>query len=200
MGKSVRNPSDNDPVIRPGTIIMTLILMGISTLFAGLCAAYLYTVISVKVETPRPPLLFLINIPVLIAATIFIKRSLRDFDERQYRNMLMNLVICLALSLVFITLQIHGWTEFFKKIPLTASQSRSFLFVLSALHLLHIIAGFPFLLRFIWMNSGVLNDLRFQKSERRQFLKGLIRYWNYLDILWMLLVLVLSIGFAIRWL
>ncbi len=198
MEKLGHKQAGEEPIIRPGTIILTLVLMGISTLFAALCVAYLYTLLSTRVDTPRPPLLFLVNIPVLLAATLFLKRSLAALDNQQLRAMMKNLILCLTLSLVFITLQVLGWIQFFKEISLTASQSRSFLFVFSALHLLHVLAGIPFLLRFIWMNHGVLNDLRFSTSHLRRFLKGLIRYWNYLDILWILLVFVLSLGYVIK--
>ncbi|HLF65810.1 MAG TPA: cytochrome c oxidase subunit 3 [Saprospiraceae bacterium] len=186
--------------IRPGAIVLTLVLMGISTLFAGLCAAYLYTLISTRVDAPRPPILFLLNIPVLLSATLVLKKSLSAFDNKSYRHMVKYQVFCLCLTLVFIILQILGWTQVFHEIPLTASQARSFLFVLSALHLLHVFAGIPFLFWCIWMNRGDINQLRYFFDHRRGYLQGLKRYWNYLDILWILLVMILSIGFALKWL
>jgi heme/copper-type cytochrome/quinol oxidase subunit 3 len=190
----------DEVVIRPGTIVLTLALMGISTLFGGLCAAYLYTLISTHVEAPFPPVFFLINIPILLGATWVLKKSLQAFDASQPSVELRNQLFCILLTMLFIGLQIAGWFSFFRNIPVSASHARSFLFVLSALHLLHVLAGLPFLSRYLWMNRGTHNRLRFPAVHRRGFLKGLVRYWNYLDILWILLVVILSFGFALKWL
>lgn len=192
--------TENEVVIRPGTIVLTLVLFGISTLFGGVCAAYIYSLFTSGTEAPLPPLLFLVNIVVLLLATRILKKSLSAFDTNDETRFRQYLFFCVVLSTVFVVLQIAGWIQFFANIPLTASQARSFLFVLSGLHLLHVLAGMPFLMWFLWMNKGELNQLRYTRTHRRDYLKGLIRYWRYLDVLWVLLVVILFIGYLLKWL
>ena len=192
--------SREEPIITPWGIVLTLVLMGISTLFAGMCAAYLYTLFSTGIEAPRPPITFLINIPVLYMATRFLKHSMLAFDDDALPLMSQRLNLCLALTVVFIGLQILGWIQFFRHIPIAATQARSFLFVLSGLHLVHVMAGLPILVRFMWLSTRQMERLQFPIGHRRGLLKGLIRYWNYLDILWILLVVMLFVAFALKWL
>lgn len=195
-----RPMSKNEVVIRPGTIVLTLVLFGISTLFGGVCAAYIYSLFSSGAVAPLPPLLFLANIVVLLFATSFLKKSLGAFDLNDEKRFTRHLFLCLVLSLLFVAFQVVGWIQFFDNIPLNASQARSFLFVLSGLHLLHVLAGLPFLMWFLWMNKGDLNQIRFPRSHRRDYLRGLVRYWRYLDVLWILLVVILTLGYALKWL
>ena len=192
--------SQGEPVIRPGAIMLTLLLMGISTLFAGLCAAYLYTIISGGIEAPRPPLPFLINIAVLVAATYFLKGSFKAYTAHTHPAFRTRLWICLLLTFAFVVLQILGWIQFFQEIPMNATQARSFLFVLSALHMLHVLAGIPLLGWFMWKTRDRIDDILLPLRNYRGFLRGLVRYWNFLDILWILLIAVLSIGFSLKWL
>ena len=140
-GSQQRITQGEEAFIRPGSIIVTLVLMGISTLFAGACAAYLYFVFSATFVIPAPPHLFLINIPVLLTATLCLRRARERFSEGNFR---VGLLVCAMLSLLFAILQLIGWLQFFSLIPFQATQIASFLFILSALHLLHVLAACPF--------------------------------------------------------
>jgi cytochrome c oxidase subunit 3 len=192
--------SPDNSVIRPATILLTLLLMGISTLFAGLCGAYLYTVISSGIQAPFPPVLFLVNIIVLIGATYFLRKSSHAYQSRDDRTMRNGLRVSLSMTIAFIILQVFGWLDFFRDIPMTATQTRSFLFVLSALHLLHVLAGIPLLTWFFWKVRMRIDDILFPHQHYAGFIRGLVRYWNFLDILWILLIVVLTVGFCLKWL
>jgi cytochrome c oxidase subunit 3 len=189
----------DDPVITPGSIVLTLILMGISTLFAGLCAAYIYSLCSGTFAAPRPPLIFFINIPVLLIATNVLRKARAVFLLHDHPRLVRFLVIAVIFTMIFITLQIIGWIQFFRDIPIAATQARSFLFVLSLLHLLHIVAGMPFLFWFLWKSKSEISLLFFGSAFYRGYLRGLCRYWRYLDILWIVLVTILTAGHLIRW-
>jgi len=171
--------------------------MGICTLFLGLCAAYLYTLIENRITAPFPPILFFVNIPVLLFATFFLRKAKVAFETRNPGALWRNLAATLLLTLIFIVLQFTGWMIFFQHVPLNATQSRSYLFVLSALHLLHVCAGIPFMIWFMNRMRLELSNVFMDWSQRLGYLKGLVRYWNFLDILWILLVAVLSIGYLL---
>lgn len=183
---------NEQPVIRPGTIVLTLVLMGISALFAGLCAAYTYSYLTGHLPAPRPPWVFVLNIPVLLVATQVLARSRRTFDARQTTQLLGGLLLCAGLSIVFIILQVLGWTDLFTRIPSGKLGAYGYLFLLSILHMLHVIAGIPFLAWFAWQYKD--GDMVHFTADRRAYLTGLIRYWHFLDILWILLVAVLWAG------
>jgi heme/copper-type cytochrome/quinol oxidase subunit 3 len=189
-------PSD-EPVITPGAIVLTLVLVGISTLFAGVCAAYIYFIVSSADVIPAPPVLFIVNIPILLGATFYLRRAQKAFDGEPFRQ---HLVISAVLSITFAVLQLVGWLQFFASISLTSTQLASFLFVLSALHLLHVLAGLPFL---IWFLSCTRSELQIETRPLdwwRGYLRGLCRYWRFLDVLWILLTAILWAGYGITYL
>jgi len=194
LGSQRRISQGDDAVIRPGTIIITLVLMGISALFTGACAAYLYFVFSSTFVIPAPPLLFIVNIPVLIAATYYLNQARRQFSAKNFRR---SLFACLILSVLFAILQLIGWLQFFSQVPFQASQIASLLFILSALHLLHVLAGLPFLISFLYRTRG--EEAMNARPDRwwHDYLRGLARYWRFLDLLWILLVIVLWAGYGI---
>jgi cytochrome c oxidase subunit 3 len=185
---------DDEPVIRPGAIVLTLLLIGISTLFAGVCAAYLYFVVMSTDSVPAPPLVFFLNIPVLLGATYFLRQAHKSFSRARFRQFLL---ISAALSIIFTALQCVGWIQFFSSISIRSTQLVSFLFVLSALHLLHVLAGLPFLTWFLMSTRSDTQITRKPLDWWKGYLRGLCRYWRFLDILWILLVVILWTGYAI---
>ncbi len=183
-------------VIRPSTIIVTLILFSISALFIGLAGAYLYTLFTTATDAPRPPWIFLVTIAVLFSATRLLRRAVPAFDREDLPGLKRMLISCLFLTLIFAALQIVGWMQLFEVSPLTSSQGHSFLFILSALHLLHVAGGLPFLISYL-VHVYRLGDLLFLNPEKRLYLRGLARYWRYMDVLWILLVAVLWVGYYV---
>ena len=86
-----------------------------------------------------------------------------------------------------------------QNIFLASNNMASYLYLISGLHFLHVIAGLPFLILFYVvarkrMKEPVSVLVYFSDPEKRLKLRLLTRYWHYLDGLWIYLVLFFLIN------
>ena len=92
-------------------------------------------------------------------------------------------------------LQMIGWQDLVhQEIFLATSNMSSYLYLISGLHFMHVIAGLPFLILFFRaarknMREPVSVLVYFSDPEKRLKLKLLTFYWHFLDALWIYLIL-----------
>lgn len=90
----------------------------------------------------------------------------------------------LALGLLFVAGQYMAWRQLSAQgLYLATNPSSSFFYVLTAAHALHVLGGLGGLVRVI----GKLNHL----TLRRTTLDATSRYWHFMDVLWVYLLLLL---------
>ena len=90
----------------------------------------------------------------------------------------------LALGLVFVAGQYAAWRQLSAQgLYLATNPSSSFFYVLTAAHALHVLGGLGGLVRVIYK----LNNF----SLRRSTLDATSRYWHFMDVLWVYLLLLL---------
>jgi cytochrome c oxidase subunit 3 len=94
------------------------------------------------------------------------------------------LYVTLGLGLIFVTGQCVAWTQLRQEgLYLATNPSSSFFYLLTFAHALHILGGIIGL-------SYVIRKL--DKSElRRSTLDAASRYWHFVDVLWVYLLLLL---------
>ncbi|MDG2449159.1 MAG: cytochrome c oxidase subunit 3 [Saprospiraceae bacterium] len=182
-------------LIHPQTIILFLVLAGISALFLGFSGAYLYT----KFQNGLPPLhippLFYFNSFILIASSITLIKTIQAFEYDNTSLFKVLLWVTMILTVVFLVAQIFAWVQLTtENVHLTSSNLASYLYVISGLHFVHVIAGIPFLGYFIWiahkrLKSPVSVLLYFSDEDKKRSLKLLTIYWHFLDGLWIYLIL-----------
>lgn len=98
--------------------------------------------------------------------------------------------------------QAWGWYWLFSNnLKLNTSTTVGYLYVISILHLLHVVAGLPFL--YIFWNTAKKRMVEpvsvlvyFSDPEKRLKLRLLTIYWHFLDILW----IYLALFFLVNWL
>lgn len=176
--------------IEPLSIAMVLILAGVAMLFAGLSAAMLYNKFGSGLTMQFPPLVFFATVVILLAATIFMRRGKTSYISGRPGNTIKSLFWCLLFTIIFGIVQVYGWLEFFSaENSIKGNNGRGFTFALSALHLVHVVAGIPFLVAFILKLRKALN--RNFPMPPRKHINALSLYWDFLDILWIALVALL---------
>ena len=176
--------------IEPLSVVMVLALAGITMLFAGLSAALLYNAFTSGFEVQFPPIVFFVTIVILFVATVFMRRAKAGYIKGDVTSTRGNSLYCLAFTILFAAVQAYGWIEFFAaQNDLQDSNFMGYAFALSALHLLHVLAGIPFLIHFM---------MRLRKNMRTgaslpavKHVNALSLYWDFLDILWIGLVALL---------
>ena len=96
------------------------------------------------------------------------------------------LYVTLSLGLLFVAGQYIAWRQLSAQgLFLATNPSSSFFYVLTAAHALHILGG---------LGGIVLVIGRLRKSIlRRSTLDATVRYWHFMDVLWVYLLLLLWI-------
>jgi len=174
-------------------MIMVLIFFGISTLFGALSLAYLYTRIDRNMNSIHIPVLFVFNTFVLAFSSYSIQRCRKYFDLQFDRLCVRWGIITILATLAFLCLQGIAWYQLFTRniIP-GSSGAYGFLYAISILHFLHVIAGIPFLSRIIFplmlASKQGTSPLIFIDDEQRRKLKYTAWYWHFIDIVWIYLM------------
>lgn len=182
-------------LIHPSYIAMTLLLAGVTALFLGFTAAYIYTRVQNNLEPFDLPLLFVANTSILIAASFVLKRAMDYYRSDQTENYQRSLGITLALTVVFLFAQIIAWQQLYNEgVFVNHSNMASYLYLISIIHFAHVVAGIPFLAIFLYKSIKKMKEpvsvlVYFSDPDKRRRLKLLTIYWHFLDILWVYLVL-----------
>ena len=189
--------------IHPHYIIISLVIAGITSLFLGFTAAYLYNRIQQGVAPINIPTLFYFNSFLIIGSSItliYAKKRYEDDDTPMFKVALWT---TLVLSIVFLRMQIMAWDQMQSaNINITHSTLASYMYLISGLHFLHLVAGIPFLGYFIYeahtrMKDPVTVLVYFSDPDRKRALHILNIYWHFLDGLWLYLVAFFLINFLI---
>ncbi len=191
---------DQQLLFHPFNIMMVILLFGLSMLFLALTVAYAYTKVTMGIESIRVPPLFFLNTLVLLGSSytmIKAKRAYIDDDTQGYQD---QLKYTIWLSLAFLVLQAITWVWLFQinKVSWGSSTASGYLYVISFVHLLHVVAGLPIIYLF-WkkakkaMIEPVSVLIYFSDPEKRLKLRLLTLYWHFLDILWIYLVVFLLV-------
>ena len=187
--------AERDYLIHPYYILITLLLGSITALFLGFTAAYIYTRVQHGIAPVNVPNLFYINTFFLLGTSFVLWKTKKAYemdDTAGYKNYLS---LSLILSLLFLVAQVFAWAQLHKmNIGLTSSPLASYLYIISGIHFIHLVAGIPFLIFFILDAHKRLIEpasvlVYLSDPDKKRKLKVLSIYWHFLDILWIYLVL-----------
>lgn len=191
---------DRGTMIHPYTIIMALVLIGVSALFLAFSAAFIYTRVQSEMPPVQLPWMFVGNSLLLLASSYTINLAKKAYNNDESEVYKRSLLLTLILSICFLILQYVAWTLLFEQnITPSTSTSAGYLYVLSSVHFLHIFAGLPFLISFYIQAYKRLKDpvkglMYFTSPEKKNRLKVLALYWHFMDALWLYLLAFLIIN------
>jgi cytochrome c oxidase subunit 3 len=196
MTKSYR---DRPFLVHPSSIIMALILAGVTVLFAALTFAYLYTRIDKGMKGISVPALFIFNTIFLLAASFCIEKCRKYVTLKDDRKVLRFGVLTIILTLIFLVLQGIAWGQLLSEQRAPGSSGGyGYLYALSILHFLHVIVGIPFLLRILLPLYSASKEgsaaLFFLTKDPERRIRHTAWYWHFLDLMWIYLVLFLVVN------
>jgi cytochrome c oxidase subunit 3 len=178
-----------------------LAMLAIAVMFVLLVAAYVYTRLGSGVPTGLHPLprYFSLSTIVLLISSYTIAQAPRLYAHDDLSNLARCLGATLLLGCIFAGLQALGWHELTQNgVTFQGDSSRSsgqFIYLISALHVAHLLGGMLFLLalllRIKHANRDAIRSLVFIRNpyHRRQ-LRLLGTYWHFIDVLWIALFAV----------
>lgn len=187
-------------LIHPHYIALGLLLAGITTLFLGFSAAYLYNRIQMGLEPLQLPILFVFNTFLLIAASITLKYAKTFYKNDNTLKYQQSLGLTLFLTVVFLLSQIMAWKELYSEgVFVNHSNMASYLYIISGVHFAHVVIGIPFLALFLYSSINKMKEpvsvlVYFSDPDKKRKLNLLTIYWHFLDILWIYLVVFFLIN------
>ena len=170
--------------------LLWLGMVSMAMIFAGLTSAYVVRQGKgdwLKFELPQ---LFYISTAVIIISSVTMNWVLSSAKNNNYKNVKLASLITLILGFAFVICQFKAWgTLVDQKVFFAGKYSNaagSYLYILTGLHLLHLVGGILALL-LVWVKS-LKNKYN---SENLLGIKLCAIFWHFLDVLWIYLFLFL---------
>ncbi len=181
----------------PYKVFLFLLLAGITAMFLGLTAAYGYSRWSSENPPVIIPNIFIFNTLLLAASSLVLHYANICYKRDNTIGYQRALGIAIVLTLIFLFAQYFGWSQMIRSnLWLTDHRGPSvaYLYLLSGLHFVHVLAGIPFLILFLRsaiyrMKEPVSVLVYFSDPEKKLKLRLLTVYWHFLDGLWIYLIL-----------
>lgn len=138
------------------------------------------------------PQAFMYSTAAIILSSVTLFFAARAARQLQYAKQRLFLWITFVLGLAFFALQIYAWYILTSKMGIyfvNPNASRTFIYVFSGMHLLHVIAALVLLLNTIIASYRNIPQVRnLFKMEMTSI------FWHFLDIIWIYLYVFLLLN------
>lgn len=181
--------------IPPLQVFTYLTIAGISSAFLFLTVSYGLTVYESGLVPFSLPALFHANSFIILASGYAIYQASQSFLRSDWKSFRMALAVTVVLGSAFTVFQIFGWKEWWtRKIYLQSDVGAAYLYVISGLHLFHLLVGMVFLIWEYWRtfpgDLGEVKWLLYETSPDSALrVKMCVIYWHFVDGLWLYLYL-----------
>lgn len=173
--------------------VMWIFIFTSFMLFAALTSGYIvYSGGSGHGLNITLPLSFRYSTIVLIASSITLFLAARAAKRLDLAKQQLMLWLTIGLGVVFLILQVYGWYTLSYKMHIylvDPNATRSFVYVMTFLHLLHIIGGIVWLISAL---SGSIKHIPQVKNLYRMEMTSI--FWHFLDIIWIYLYVFLLLN------
>jgi len=178
----------------PFGFMLWLGVIGSSLLFISIFVTYLVRIQGNNGHFIALPDMFWLSTLVILFSSILLHEANLAFKQERFLHYRLFLGATLTLGITFMLLQASGWLEMIENgFFINQSTSIGFVYLLTGLHLVHILVGVIYL--------GVI----FQKALKNRTyvdsfvysvnppnilkLKLITRYWHFVDALWLVVFL-----------
>lgn len=184
--------------VPPLLMLLYMGLLGIGVLFTMLVVMYVLTRLqSGQALGSHPfPRYFSLSTIVLLVSSYVLAQARRLYQADDLPSLARCLGATLLLASIFCGLQLAGWRELTQQgIFFTGAPSGTYIYLISGIHVAHILAGmlylFALLLRTIHAARDGVRTLVFIRNpfHKRQ-LRAMSIYWHFVDVVWLVLFAV----------
>lgn len=180
--------------MHPYKTFLLVAILGIAILFLFLLVAFQLTKPpTVGVSTFKFPKAFVLSTVVLLLSSFVLGNLLTLYKRDQIQTIRNKLLIAFVLGMLFCVLQFTGWRELSQNgVRFQGLVSGSYLYLISGLHLAHLVGGMLILyieLIMVWQKSkdAVKCLIYFTDPYQKLKLELLRIYWHFMDALWLVL-------------
>ncbi|OON70039.1 heme-copper oxidase subunit III [Hymenobacter sp. CRA2] len=184
--------------VPPLVMMLYLSLAGITVLFGVLVVLYLRHRADLGgTGSPHPfPRWFSLGTVVLMLSSYVLAQAPALYRADDVPGLARCLGSTLLLGCIFAGLQVLGWRELNQQgVFWTGEASGTYVYLISALHVVHLLGGMIFLGVLLGRTAyaardGVRTLVFIRNPYRRMQLRLLGIYWHFIDALWVLLFMV----------
>jgi cytochrome c oxidase subunit 3 len=149
----------------------------------------------------KMPKSFILSTLIILISGYTVSRMLLHYKEEKINKLKDSLLITFLLGLCFTILQFLGWKELaMMGIDFRGLPSGSFLYVLSGIHIFHLIGAMIFsLLMLFQYNKTEKDEIRnlvlLTNPYERMRIRLFTTYWHFMDLIWIVLFLIFVLRF-----
>ncbi|TDG38015.1 heme-copper oxidase subunit III [Pedobacter changchengzhani] len=177
---------------RPRKFIVWLFVVSSTIMFGGFTSYYLVFVASKgKGHGLVLPDAFIYSTFVIIASSITLMIASRCLRKSNFKTQRVMLWLSVILAVVFGFIQFSAWGNLVKTGATLVNNNAaiSFIYIVSGLHLFHIIAGVGLIFNAL---AGSYKNIPLAKKEYRMEIASI--FWHFIDILWIYLYVFLLLN------
>lgn len=184
--------------LHPHKMLLYLAIIGSSLIFLFMLVAFTATHTGAEIQESLKftmPKAFVLSSIIILFSSYFVSRFLRTYQNENMKKLRNLLGITVVLGLVFTLCQYWGWHQLEQAgYGLTGLSSGAYLYVLSGIHILHLVAGIFFMTYQFIKVSRVANDqvkclIMVTNPYEKMKLEMATTYWHFIDFLWISLFL-----------
>jgi len=170
---------END-FINPKKFALWLIIVASVMLFAAFTSAYIVRRGEGNWELFDLPAVFAYNMITIAISSFFMQMALISATKDEISKTKLALLITMVLGIAFCYLQYQGWKELVKNsVYLVGNPSGSFIYVISGVHMLHVIGGLVFVALML------LQSFRNRVHKKSiLYISMCTTYWHFIGLVW----------------
>lgn len=178
------------PNSRAIKFVVWLIIVSVIMMFAGLTSGYIVRRAAGNWTEFQLPSMFWISTLTILSSSLTIHWAYLCSKKEDRKTQQLTLWVSLVLGVSFLACQWFAWVALVQQgIYLTGNPSGSFLYIISGLHGLHIVAGLFLIIAALIGSYGKL------VTERNIFRMEIVSiFWHFVDILWIYLFVFLLLN------
>ena len=183
-----KQKEEENYIINPKKFVLWLFIVASVMLFAGFTSAYIVRRGEGNWEVFDLPSLFLVNTIIAVVSSLFMQLAYMAAKKNNSTTLKIFLTTTTLLGLAFCLGQFYAYKELVANNVFFAfsNPSNSFVYVISGLHLAHVVGGLDFLM--ILFVQALMNKLG---KNALLYLNMCTTYWHFIGALWIYLYLFL---------
>ncbi|WP_439557919.1 cytochrome c oxidase subunit 3 [Dyadobacter sp.] len=176
--------------------MLWLCVAGSSLLFLSIFIIFFLNLRQESGQLDSLPDMFWLSTLVILFSSITLHEANLAFANERFLHYRVFLCATMFLGMMFIALQIGGWFEMVNtQIFSNLSNSKGFIYLLTGLHLLHMLGGVGYLVylfRKAVKNRAYVDAFVYSVNPpNRLRIKLFTRYWHFTGALWLIVFVVL---------
>ncbi|WP_162633204.1 cytochrome c oxidase subunit 3 [Echinicola strongylocentroti] len=188
--------------LHPYQLLVYLGMIGSSIVFVFLAVAFLLTFIQDNtLKTHHLPWPFWLSTALLLSGNIWVRRL--NYYLKIDASLLLKKALwsIFLVGIVFVGFQVWGWIELDRQdLLFTGIPSGSYLYVLTGIHIVHLLGAVIFVLMMIYeVHQVVVNPIKELVFRNNPYvgmrIKLFVLYWYFVEIVWLVLLLLFALAF-----